>query len=275
MVTRSCDACGIGLSASSLVGKEPIFMMRGNRLAIACSESCAPKALQALSSWPKEPSDSIPKGFGYENGTVASPPSNDVASNGQVLMGVVQASEAPPQEDRRPRGRPKKAKPEVHHVDPMAEVIYDLKRFAEKFPHLNPNDLTKEQVYECNRQMAEERKLLESQKSAAFQEPPSWCASCGEPSTWNSAGKIWQCKNGHSPLVKLPVKEGVPGENLSQLLTDARKLGVELLLTEVAAWSVIKRDVLRGWVQGGGKEELPFEVPRIAAQRNPQAAYEF
>lgn len=59
------------------------------------------------------------------------------------------------------------------------------------------------------------------------------------------------------------VKEGQPGENLSQLLTDVEKLGTKLSLVDVAAWSIIKRDMLRAWVARPEDGPPAFLIPEL------------
>jgi hypothetical protein len=114
-----------------------------------------------------------------------------------------------------------------------------------------------------------------------FQEPPRWCR-CGAPVQWT--GKTWECPEKHmNPLENLlPVRDGQPGENLSKLLHDAKGLGLELNLVDVAGWPVLRRDMLRSWVAGGGKDDpnfLPIEAMggRVgpATEAPTVSAYEF
>jgi hypothetical protein len=105
-------------------------------------------------------------------------------------------------------------------------------------------------------------------RDMSIQEAPRWC-SCGKPLTWTKA-KAWECED-HGPHgMPMNVKQGLPGENLSQLVTQAEKHGVKLNLIDVAQWTVLQRDALRAWIaQGGDNGEFPRPVFLPAAPPPP------
>jgi hypothetical protein len=102
-------------------------------------------------------------------------------------------------------------------------------------------------------------------------QPPNWCA-CGKPRVWTGL-RQWECEE-HGPHgMPLAVKEGQPGENLSKLLTDAAVKGVILNLVDVAGWPVLKRDVLRAWVeQGGDRPEFLGPESIVVPKNQPEPA---
>jgi hypothetical protein len=59
--------------------------------------------------------------------------------------------------------------------------------------------------------------------------------------------KASRATNGQVP-VAVNSSATLPGENVSQLVTDAAKLGVMLNLVDVMKWTSMQRDLLRGWV---------------------------
>jgi hypothetical protein len=74
------------------------------------------------------------------------------------------------------------------------------------------------------------------------------------------------------------VNQGLPGERIDQIVTDAAKIGVKLNLVDVAAWPVLKRDVVREWLAQGGSAdsrpdflEPPPPPPPIVAAPTPAA----
>jgi hypothetical protein len=134
---------------------------------------------------------------------------------------------------------------------PGPTVLHDTVRFVAENPGVNPNDLTQDQitVFNAKLQMAERQRT---------NEPPRWC-KCGRPVVMSPSpfGRgVWECSDGHKNAEGLlTVNQGEPGENLSQLLTDCAGKGLKLSLVDVATWPVMKRHVLRAWVQQGG--DLP------------------
>jgi hypothetical protein len=91
-------------------------------------------------------------------------------------------------------------------------------------------------------------------------EPPRWCG-CGAP--LSLAGDKWRCvEQPDHEMPVLSVKQGLPGENLSQLCADAEKASVHVNLAELATWPVLQRDTLREWLKQGAKSgERPHFLP--------------
>ena len=89
---------------------------------------------------------------------------------------------------------------------------------------------------------------------------PRWC-NCGRPLVFDQGR--WTCEEHGISSAVMGVKEGQPGENLSQLLTDVEKLGTKLSLVDVAAWSIIKRDMLRAWVARPEDGPPAFLIPEL------------
>lgn len=100
------------------------------------------------------------------------------------------------------------------------------------------------------------------------QQPPRWC-HCGRPLL--CADGKWTCEEHGVASAVLDVKYGHPGENLSQLTADVAKLGVKLNLVDVAGWPVIKRDMLRAWVeQGGDRPSFLDPEPELIPEPEPE-----
>jgi len=90
----------------------------------------------------------------------------------------------------------------------------------------------------------------------SIKEPPTWCGTCGEPRFFERRGAegVWKCKNGHEGGETLPVKEGLPGENLSSLAYQLEARGVKVTLPALAQWPVMRREVARLWIEQPGMD---------------------
>ena len=91
-------------------------------------------------------------------------------------------------------------------------------------------------------------------RDMTLKEAPRWC-SCGLPLVFNKGA--WACTE-HPHAMPMAVKQGLPGENLSQLVMDAAKLGAKLNLIDVAQWQVTARDMVRAWIAQPGSEPPTF-----------------
>jgi hypothetical protein len=255
-----CDGCGVLDDF-----KDGLVFVRGAKTWFACSAKCiALVSVSLAENWIPKP-ESLLMESPQEDGKTL-----------EETMGELKAKRDAPAEEPKPkRGRPPK-NGVAKAVPPGPDVIHDLKGFVLAHPGMNPNGLTKEQITEVNG-----GKQLTMKDRERIVEPSRWCR-CGAPVQWT--GKTWECPEKHmNPLENLlPVRDGQPGENLSKLLHDAKGLGLELNLVDVAGWPVLRRDMLRSWVAGGGKDDpnfLPIEAMdgRVgpATEAPEVSAYEF
>jgi hypothetical protein len=101
----------------------------------------------------------------------------------------------------------------------------------------------------------------EESRDATMNQPPRWCR-CGKPLVFSRSGPkdtlgAWSCVDGHE-LMQLSVRDGQPGENLSQTVTEAAKHGISLNLVDFAQWPYMRRITLSEWIrQGCQKEDRP------------------
>jgi hypothetical protein len=104
-------------------------------------------------------------------------------------------------------------------------------------------------------------------RDMTLKEAPRWC-SCGLPLVFNKGA--WACTE-HPHAMPMAVKQGLPGENLSQLITDAAKLGAKLNLIDVAQWQVTARDMVRAWIAQPGSEPPAFLAEMMPPPPPPPA----
>jgi hypothetical protein len=250
-----CDGCGVLDDF-----KDGLVFVRGTKTWFACSSACASQVAGAIVfTWSAGYVNPKPESLLMES------PQEPAGKTLEETMGELKAKRDASAEEPKPkRGRPPK-NGVARAVSPGPDVIHDLKCFVLAHPGMNPNGLTKEQISEVNG-----GKQLTMKDRERIVEPPRWCR-CGAPVHWT--GKTWECPEQHmNPLENLlAVKQGMPGENLSKLLKDAKDLKLELNLVDVAGWPVLRRDMLRAWVASLGSDEptfLPAELARW--ERTPE-----
>jgi hypothetical protein len=273
-----CAACNAGIP----VNADNAFKHTGEGKLCKAVRGPGPCACPP-SSWRMTPSDS------------STPGSREVTCDkcGNVWESMLRSPEkeaaaAAPAPGAKRRGRPPKQKPEASTTNGTSSLDVETpENKAERDRKLGRTFADQDEMSRINaKQLRAEHQdqdttALRTQAAAAKsnftyggypsvpigdQQPPRWC-KCGKPLLF--VNEKWTCEEHGIATDFLEVKYGHPGENLSQLLSDVYNLGVELNLVDVAGWSVIKRDMLRMWVEQGG-DRPTFLDPEPAPNPEPE-----